>query len=187
VIDYAPPGQVLALPESAVIDNGRVRVVFLETMPGMFDGREVRLGAKQGGYYPVLAGLSLGDRVATSGAFLLDAETRLNPALAATYFGAGSAAAAGESRSIVSSSDNVSQPPDHRLAGLKLSPDELVLARRQRVCPITRLPLGSMGELVRVEVEGQTVFLCCGACRGKIRKESLSASPPPAVPEGPPR
>jgi len=185
VIDYAPPGEVLALPESAVIDNGRSRIVFLETMPGMFDGREVSLGANQGGYYPVLAGLSLGDRVATSGAFLLDAETRLNPALAATYFGAGSAPAAGESGSNVLSSDNNAQLRDDRLAGLKLTPDDLVVARRQRVCPITRLPLGSMGELVRVEVEGRPVFLCCEACRGKIRKESLSASPPPAVTEGP--
>jgi hypothetical protein len=31
-------------------------------------------------YYPVLFGLSCGNHVVTNGAFLIDAETRLNPA-----------------------------------------------------------------------------------------------------------
>jgi len=35
----------------------------------------------------VLEGLAPGDKVAAAGAFLIDAETRLNPAAAATYFG----------------------------------------------------------------------------------------------------
>ena len=59
-------------------------------MAGMFDGVEVTLGRRCGDHYPVLRGLAPGDRVVTAGAFLLDAETRLNPALAASYFGAGS-------------------------------------------------------------------------------------------------
>ena len=55
------------------------------------------------------------------------------------------------------------------LATLQLSPDDLALARRQKVCPITRMALGSMGELVRVEVEGEPVFLCCAACKSRVR------------------
>ena len=39
-------------------------------------------------YYPVLKGLHAGDKVAAAGGFLIDAETRLNPAAASTYFGA---------------------------------------------------------------------------------------------------
>ena len=185
VVDYAPRGQVLAIPESAVIDNGRWKVVYVQTMPGMFDGVEVKLGRAQGGYFPVLSGLSPGERVATSGAFLLDAETRLNPALAASYFGAGSVAASAEARPIALGSPAGEERPADRLTGLQLSADELALARRQGVCPITRLPLGSMGELVRVEVEGQPIFLCCAACRGKIRPESLSSPPVAPVSEGP--
>ena len=44
VISYAPAGQVLAVPVSAVVDAGARKVVFVETMPGMFDGVEVVLG-----------------------------------------------------------------------------------------------------------------------------------------------
>jgi len=55
-------------------------------MPGTFDGVEVVLGPRCGDWYPVVKGLEAGQRVAVSGAFLLDAETRLNPSLASSYF-----------------------------------------------------------------------------------------------------
>ena len=55
----------------------------------MFDGVEVVLGPRCGDSYPVVRGLEPGQRVAVAGAFLLDAETRLNPSLVAGYFGAG--------------------------------------------------------------------------------------------------
>lgn len=83
----APAGTVLSVPESAVIDTGARRVVYVESEPGIFDAREVRLGPRAGTHYPVLEGLAPGDRVAASGAFLIDAETRLNPATSATYVG----------------------------------------------------------------------------------------------------
>lgn len=88
IVSYAPPGQVLAVPESAVIDTGTRRVVYVERMPGMLDGVEVSLGPRCGDFYPVADGLEPGDRVVDRGAFLVDAETRLNPSLASAYFGA---------------------------------------------------------------------------------------------------
>src|SRR5207253_1437351 len=88
VITYSPPGEVLAVPESAVLDTGARRMVYVERMPGMFDGVEVVVGPRGGNYFPVIRGLEGGQRVATAGAFLIDAETRLNPNVAAGYFGA---------------------------------------------------------------------------------------------------
>ncbi len=85
---YARIEKVLAVPESAVINTGTRRVVYRESGPGTYDMIEVKVGHRAGEYYPVLAGLSAGDRVATAGAFLVDAENRLNPAASATYFGA---------------------------------------------------------------------------------------------------
>ena len=43
----------------------------------------------------MLKGLAAGDRVAAAGSFLVDAETRLNPAAASTYFGASGGGPAG--------------------------------------------------------------------------------------------
>jgi Cu(I)/Ag(I) efflux system membrane fusion protein len=72
-------GAVLSVPESAVIDTGLGQVVYVESDPGVFEGRAVTLGPRSGDHYPVLDGLAPGERVAAAGAFLIDAETRLNP------------------------------------------------------------------------------------------------------------
>ncbi|WP_406695864.1 efflux RND transporter periplasmic adaptor subunit [Singulisphaera sp. Ch08] len=75
----APKDSVLTVPESAVVDSGTRKIVYVESDPGVFEGREVVLGPISGDRYPVLDGLSPGESVATSGAFLIDAENRLNP------------------------------------------------------------------------------------------------------------
>jgi Cu(I)/Ag(I) efflux system membrane fusion protein len=80
--------KVLAVPEMAVVDTGTRKVVYRESAPGVFDMVEVRLGARAGEFFPLLSGLEAGDRIATRGAFLVDAENRLNPAASAQYFGA---------------------------------------------------------------------------------------------------
>jgi Cu(I)/Ag(I) efflux system membrane fusion protein len=82
-----PEEGVLTVPESAVIDTGAHKVVYVESEPGVFEGRAVVLGPRSGDRYPVLDGLAPGERVAAAGAFLIDAETRLNPAAGAAYFG----------------------------------------------------------------------------------------------------
>ena len=75
----APADQVLSVPESAVIDTGTRKVVYVETEPGVFEGREVILGPRLGDRYPVIEGLMPGENVAARGAFLIDAESRINP------------------------------------------------------------------------------------------------------------
>jgi Cu(I)/Ag(I) efflux system membrane fusion protein len=81
---WAPPPQdaVLSVPESAVIDTGTRTVVYVESEPGVFEGREVVLGPRVGNRFPVLDGLALGEKVAASGAFLIDAESRIDPGAA---------------------------------------------------------------------------------------------------------
>jgi Cu(I)/Ag(I) efflux system membrane fusion protein len=78
----APRGEVLSVPESAVIDTGTRTVVYVETGPGVFEGRAVVLGPRVGDRFPVLDGLSAGEQVAARGAFLIDAESRINPGAA---------------------------------------------------------------------------------------------------------
>jgi hypothetical protein len=164
-IVFAPAGQVLAVPQTAVVDTGERTVAFVEGMPGMFDGVEIVLGPRCGDYYPVVRGLEPGQRVAVAGAFLLDAETRLNPSLAAGYFGASGgrrAAAATDGSPAAETEPPVADP----LAAL--GAEDRALAGRQERCPVTGMRLGSMGTPVRLVVSGRVVFLCCGGCRSKV-------------------
>jgi len=80
--------QLLAIPFSAVIDTGIRKTAFIDRGHGTFDAVEIEIGPRAGDYYQLFKGLAAGDRVVTAGAFLLDAETRLNPASGVIYFGA---------------------------------------------------------------------------------------------------
>src|SRR5437764_4457103 len=66
---------------SAVQNVGGQTVVFLATTdPNTYRMRSVRLGAQAGDRYPVLEGLTVGDRVVTEGSFMLRAEwLKLHP------------------------------------------------------------------------------------------------------------
>ena len=70
-------GSKLVVPEEAVLDSGTRQVVYVVRGEGMFEPRQVTLGPKVGGYYEIVEGLALGERIATSGTFLLDSESKL--------------------------------------------------------------------------------------------------------------
>ena len=73
-------GAALTVPESAVLQSGLRQLVFVEQSPGVFAPREVKLGAKADSRFAVLGGLTAGERVVTSGNFLLDSESKLRAA-----------------------------------------------------------------------------------------------------------
>jgi RND family efflux transporter MFP subunit len=63
------------VPVSAVQNVGNRQVVFVVASdPNVFAMRPIRVGPDSNGYYPVLEGLSAGDRVVTEGSFMLRAE-----------------------------------------------------------------------------------------------------------------
>ncbi|HEY7308868.1 MAG TPA: heavy metal-binding domain-containing protein [Gemmataceae bacterium] len=150
-------GQGAAVPCGAVIDHGARKVVFVENGPGMFDAVEVVVGPRCGDFYPVLRGLETGQRVAATGAFLLDAEMGLDRGLAAAYFGASRGA-------------SEPTPAAPATAPSSLSTEDQRLAAKQKTCPVTGEALDAMGGPVRVEVAGRVVFVCCKACEKPLRR-----------------
>jgi Cu(I)/Ag(I) efflux system membrane fusion protein len=76
-------GAGLVVPDSAVIDTGDRRLVFLDRPDGTIEPRAIEVGAKVADGYQVLRGLARGDRVVISANFLLDSESSLKAALAA--------------------------------------------------------------------------------------------------------
>ena len=70
-------GSVLSVPNSAVLDLGTRYVVYLQKEKGIYLSRNVRIGNITSHYTQILSGLSEGDEVVTSGAFLIDAQSQL--------------------------------------------------------------------------------------------------------------
>jgi hypothetical protein len=174
VVEYAPQEMVLAVPETAVVEAEGQHIVFQQTSPGVFDAIRVELKPATEGYHPVISGIKRGSDIVSQGAFLLDAETRLDPDLAATYFGADTRGASGGEAAVAKKSSSTDVAA--LLAKLKLSDRNRAFALRQRVCPVTGLPLGSMGAPVAASGAGDEVHLCCEGCRGKFERLHAEAA-----------
>ncbi|HNC46938.1 MAG TPA: efflux RND transporter periplasmic adaptor subunit, partial [Acidobacteriota bacterium] len=73
-------GEQLSIPEEAVLDSGSEQTVFVVLEGGYFEPRNVQLGAKVGNRFIILNGLNVGEKIVTSGNFLIDSESRLKSA-----------------------------------------------------------------------------------------------------------
>lgn len=85
------------------------------------------------------------------------------------------------------------------MKGVALLPvSEQAAALRQRTCPVTQAPLGSMGRPTPVSVSGRSVYVCCDSCIDALRRNpdkylsarssrqrDLSPSIGPSYPEPP--
>ena len=45
---------------------------------------------------------------------------------------------------------------------------------RQKICPVSGKPLGSMGDPVAVDVNGKRLFVCCAGCVNAVRSDPTS-------------
>jgi Cu(I)/Ag(I) efflux system membrane fusion protein len=73
----ATSGKRLAIPTEAVLDSGLRKIVYVEKKPGVYEMRDVRLGVSGERYVQVLSGIQQGEKVVTSGNFLIDSESQL--------------------------------------------------------------------------------------------------------------
>ncbi len=171
-------GRVLAVPENAVIDTGNLKIVYREASPDTYEGIAVRLGPRMTiadnsfAFYPVLSGLKRGDRIVTNGSFLIDAETRLNPAAGSIYYGGsgGKSGSAGVSVRPSTPEDEDTREKKAKAELAKLGAEDRRIAEAQKFCPIRSTNrLGSMGVPVKVIIDDQPVFLCCSGCEEKAK------------------
>jgi membrane fusion protein, copper/silver efflux system len=80
-LDAGDAVAAVSIPESAVLDSGTRRIVLIDLGGGVFESREVELGARGNGYVQVAKGISEGEHVVVDGNFLIDAESNLKAAL----------------------------------------------------------------------------------------------------------
>jgi Cu(I)/Ag(I) efflux system membrane fusion protein len=72
-----PVGLTTVVPADAIVASGLRNTVFVERSAGVFEPREIRIGRRFGDRVQVLDGVAPRERIAVSGTFLLDAESRM--------------------------------------------------------------------------------------------------------------
>jgi RND family efflux transporter MFP subunit len=71
----------VVIPDSALIETGLRRIVFVDAGDGSFEPREVKVGVRGDGKAQILSGVKAGENVAVGANFLLDSESKLRAAL----------------------------------------------------------------------------------------------------------
>jgi len=93
----------LLVPDSAILRSGEKNTVFIALPGGKFDPRRIVLGPEaEHNMYEVISGLQAGERVVTSGQFMLDSESQLREAIEKMR---GSANAAAESTALAGTNE----------------------------------------------------------------------------------
>jgi membrane fusion protein, copper/silver efflux system len=75
----------LTIPVDALMDTGIDKTVFISRGNGYFEPRQVKVGRRLGDRVEIVAGLTPGDEIVTSGNFLIDSESRMKLAAAGFY------------------------------------------------------------------------------------------------------
>jgi Cu(I)/Ag(I) efflux system membrane fusion protein len=78
-----PVHEVVAVPDSAVLQTGTRSVLFVARGNGQFEPREVQTGVKAGGFVEIRRGVTPGETVVVDANFLIDSESRLKAAISA--------------------------------------------------------------------------------------------------------
>jgi RND family efflux transporter MFP subunit len=72
----------LTVPADAVLNAGERKTVFVDRGNGFFEPRQVTIGERNGDRIQILSGLKGGERIVTSGNFLIDSESQMKAAAA---------------------------------------------------------------------------------------------------------
>ncbi|MCB9850638.1 MAG: efflux RND transporter periplasmic adaptor subunit [Phycisphaerales bacterium] len=157
---YVPPtdiSAILAVPRGAVMQTGERALVYIETAPATYRGVEVTIGPLAqddagNEFYPVLSGLTGGERVVTRGNFAIDSQMQLagKPSLFAA-------------RGLGGASHNMHG--NHSDHGDHTEHDDHEMSMKQTTCPV-------MGNEIDPEVytdyHGERIYFCCPPCIEKF-------------------
>ena len=71
------PGEVLSVPNEAIIETGEMRLVYVQNATGSYVPREIQPGLQGELFTEVVKGLEAGEQVVTFGSFFIDADFKL--------------------------------------------------------------------------------------------------------------
>jgi hypothetical protein len=154
---------VLVVPRNAVLMAGASSVLYVETEPGRFEVRKVVLGPCSSDQAVILEGVKQGEQVAVQGNFLLDSQMQL----------AGYPSLIDPTRLVETGEKARAKEKMAKIAAALdgLAAGDRALVERQRICPVTQTPLGSMGTPIKVDVLGRPIFICCEGCQDSLLAE----------------
>jgi membrane fusion protein, copper/silver efflux system len=143
-----PEPAPLVIPDTAPLITGKRAVVYVQrpdTEVPTFQGRDVVLGSRAGGYYVVKSGLDEGELVVTNGSFKIDSALQI------------------QTRPSMMNPEGGGPVPGHHHGDHAPEPGS-----PQAIQPLCPVMDGPIDPSVYVEYEGQRVYFCCKGCDKKF-------------------
>ena len=151
----------LLVPDSAVLRSGEKNTVFVALPGGHFEPRDVMLGARTANNeYEVLGGLKEGERVVTSGQFMLDSESQLREAIEKML--------------------HPKEQPASSPAQVKVAPNVM---EKPASTPVPTAYVCPMAEHATIKYNHGGKCPICGMTLIPVPEDSPPSSPPPTPPE----
>ena len=160
----------LLVPDMAVLRSGEQNTVFVALDGGHFEPRSVAIGTRTDeNYFEVVSGLKEGERVVTSGQFMLDSESQLREAIQKMMHPAGAAPVApsgGQESTSTGKSNTITAPlqASQEIVYICPMPEHVSMeynhAGNCPLCGMTLVPV-SRGMLARIQPGGQVEFYTC--------------------------
>jgi Cu(I)/Ag(I) efflux system membrane fusion protein len=110
-----------------VLDTGTRKIVYVARSNGVFEAREVQVGAPSDDLFPVLSGLALGEKVVLNGNFLIDSQAHLNSGMSGLYGGSKEFASAQQAQPASAATNKGAESSDVKLA-FQADPDPMKVA-----------------------------------------------------------
>jgi Cu(I)/Ag(I) efflux system membrane fusion protein len=116
-------GPTVIVPRSAVLDTGMRKLVYLAKAGGVFEAREVKVGAPTEDVFPVVSGLKTGDKVVLNGNFMIDSQAQLSSGMTGLFGGSKEFANQQAPPSAIGAAPNAAKIELHPLGDLKGAED----------------------------------------------------------------
>jgi len=155
------------VPDSAVLRSGAKNTVFVALAGGKFEARDVRLGLEsENGLIQVISGLGVGERIVTSGQFLLDSESQLREAIdkmRGSTAGAQPEMAAAPSPDVTATGTSAKAGPEASFYVCPMPEHVSILYEHAGKCPICGMTLVSVtrSALQKIQPGGKVLYYTC--------------------------
>ena len=158
--------EMVVVPREAVLINGSDSIAYVETEPGRFEFRKVKIAEIMGEKISLSSGIKPGELVAASGVFMLDSTFNIQGKV--SLIDPNRVARKNQAKL---AEGEAAREIEEAFSGLKA--EDRLLAETQIVCPVTEVKLGSagMGTPIRVELPERDIMICCEGCRKRLVAE----------------
>ena len=189
----------LLVPDMAVLRSGEKNTVFIALAGGKFEPRTVTLGPRsENNFYQVLSGLNEGERVVTSGQFMLDSESQLREAIQKMLQPGGAATTNEHAGHGVSSTNATTAATSSNIAYICPMPEHVALKYpKPGKCPLCGMALVPVSAelLAKIQPGGRVENYTCPMPEhsdvkldkpGKCPRCSMTLIPMMPTPQAPP-